>query len=290
VYDLDDLLIELPAGHPDVRFYETTRAAILHALADADAVTCSTSTLADYLKSFNPNVRVLPNYLSDRLWARGLHRPRETDMAANGEKPVTIGYMGGHSHLADLESLSRLCSVVGPIWGASITLLGGRPLAFRRDWVEWSEPALVDYAGCGYFGGRSATFLAPLQDIFFNRCKSPLKFLEYSALGIPGVFSRIAPFEHVVDHGDNGFLASTQEEWVGYLSQLIQDPGLRHRVGLSARQTVRDKWLLSQHAHDWAATTASAIRMEETPTVRRLFRYEALSCMARRIGATRRSG
>lgn len=44
--------------------------------------------------------------------------------------------------------------------------------------------------------------VAPLQDIEFNRCKSPIKFLECSALGIPLFASDMLPYKGVVpdDH------------------------------------------------------------------------------------------
>jgi hypothetical protein len=65
------------------------------------------------------------------------------------------------------------------------------------------------------------------------------------------VYSRITPYESVVVHGKNGFLASSSAEWVESLSRLIEEPSLRYRMGLEAQETVRRDWLLSQHAHDW---------------------------------------
>ena len=37
-----------------------------------------------------------------------------------------------------------------------------------------------------FFQTQSADiFIAPLVDNIFNQCKSPIKFFEYSALGVP---------------------------------------------------------------------------------------------------------
>jgi hypothetical protein len=63
--------------------------------------------------------------------------------------------------------------------------------------VEWLDLGLVSYAQfAAYFSRQECDiWVAPLQDNLFNRCKSSLKFLEYSALGVPGVFSQLDPYE-----------------------------------------------------------------------------------------------
>ncbi len=103
-----------------------------------------------------------------------------------------------------------------------------------------------------YSGGqRWDIFLAPLEDSLFNRCKSGLKFLEYSALGIPGVYSRLEPYAELVIHGENGFLAADLSEWGEFLRRLILDPELRLGIGKAAKETVANQWLLDTHAAQW---------------------------------------
>ncbi|MCJ7696161.1 MAG: glycoside hydrolase family 99-like domain-containing protein, partial [Anaerolineaceae bacterium] len=94
-------------------------------------------------------------------------------------------------------------------------------------------------------------FVAPLVDHLFNRCKSPIKFLEYSALGIPGVYSHLDPYQEVISHGRNGYLASSQEDWQHYLVMLIEDNELRHSIAKNAQQTVQKEWLLSKNQSKW---------------------------------------
>jgi glycosyltransferase involved in cell wall biosynthesis len=75
----------------------------------------------------------------------------------------------------------------------------------------------------------------PLVDRRFNRCKSDLKFLEYSMMGIPSVVSKLVPYETAVQHGANGFLAGNPKDWLKSLRRLIEDPGLRDEMGGRAR-------------------------------------------------------
>ncbi|MEI2421731.1 hypothetical protein V6O07_15755, partial [Arthrospira platensis SPKY2] len=69
--------------------------------------------------------------------------------------------------------------------------------------VVWEPVAIGEYAAyASYFGQQECDiFIAPLEDNLFNRCKSGLKFLEYSALGVPGVYSHLEPYQDLVQHG-----------------------------------------------------------------------------------------
>lgn len=260
VYELDDLLPELPEEHPDFYYYLTSRTAILRAIIQADAVIGSTPALCDYLRTYNPHTWLFPNYLDDRLWQVRL---RDTVPS----KAVTIGYMGGHSHSYDLEIITAPILEILQRYGKKVILKfwGVRPPREIRDFpnVDWIDLGLVDYREFAeYFSEIDADiFIAPLQDNLFNRCKSHLKFLEYSVLGVPGVYSRITPYKSVVTHGVNGFLATSSEEWVLSLSRLIEEPDLRTKIGQEAQSTVRSKWLLSQHALEWVKVYEEILSM-----------------------------
>jgi glycosyltransferase involved in cell wall biosynthesis len=260
VYELDDLLSELPEEHPDFYHYLTARTAILRAIIQADAVIGSTPALCDYLRTYNPHTWLFPNYLDDRLW-----QVRLRDNVPS--KAVTIGYMGGHSHSYDLEIVTSPILEILQRYGKKVVLKfwGVRPPKEIRDFsnVDWIDLGLVDYGEFAeYFSGIDADiFIAPLQDNLFNRCKSHLKFLEYSALRVPGVYSQITPYESVVTHGVNGFLAKSSEEWVLSLSRLIEEPDLRTKIGQEAQSTVRSNWLLSQHALEWVKVYEEILSM-----------------------------
>ena len=68
-------------------------------------------------------------------------------------------------------------------------------------------------------------------------------------LGVPGVYSALPTYQQIVEHGKNGFLAQTEEDWETYLVQLIESPVLRNEMGQAARKTVTDNWLISKNSH-----------------------------------------
>ena len=255
VYDLDDLLTEMPEEHPDFERYQQVRLLILRAVMEADVVTCPTMSLGQYLKQFNDKVVVLPNYLDDKLWAPAFGRGQTRQNI--GKEQVIVGFMGTHSHIPDLEFISPVLIRLLQRYGDKLRLRfwGCPPPAGLRGWksVEWIDMGFVNYMEFArYFSEQACDiFIAPLIDSPFNACKSALKFLEYSSLGVPGIYSAVGQYEEIVVHGENGLLADNLKSWQEYLYLLIEDRDLRERIGKQARETVEGDWLLSQHAEEW---------------------------------------
>ena len=251
VYELDDLLFDLPVSHPDLAFYRSVRYRLLAAALNADALIVTTDNLRSALLPYNSRVITVPNYIDDTLWRDALSQAN--DEALNRE-PLVIGYQGGSGHIPDLEAISSALVRVLQRYGPRIKFKfwGTPPPEALRVWsnVEWLNPGLTAYASfVDYFQRQTCDlFIAPVIDNPFNACKSPLKFLEYSAMGVAGIYSRCAPFSQVVVDGQNGLLASTPEEWESNLVRLIEDAPLRHAIGRAARETIRKDWLLSDHA------------------------------------------
>lgn len=92
-----------------------------------------------------------------------------------------------------------------------------------------------DYMACL---ARCDISLAPLEPGLFNDAKSNIKFLEASVLGLPSVCSPAAEFVRVIRGGENGYLASDNNEWREKLSRLVTDAPLRRRMGDAAKADV----------------------------------------------------
>ncbi len=257
VYEIDDLLIELPPEHPGYYYYTEAQLAIVRAMVEADLVTVSTAPLAEYARQFNPQVRVLPNCVNEQIW------PSTPRQRAAG--PAVIGYVGGHTHLADLEMIAEPLEAILTRYGDRIRLKfwsGTAPperLAGRRN-VEWVPVQLLEYHQFARYIQQQAcdVFIAPLEDNLFNRCKSAIKYLEYSALGVPGVYSQIAPYVALIQPGETGLLADSSEAWEANLARLIDEPELRDRIGRQAQQFAFDHWRLTLHAPLWRDAYAYA--------------------------------
>ena len=257
VLEVDDLLFFLPETHPDRQkhYYAFALPPMLQALLEADAVIVPTLKMREILEPYNDRIFVIPNYLDDTIWS--LKPPVAQDLSSS---PLVIGFMGTDSHRPDLEFIAPVLLSVLNRYSQQIRLRfwGVQPPVQLRahpqvEWIPCDYRSYEDFAA--FFQTQSADiFIAPLVDNLFNRCKSPLKFLEYSALGSPGVFSRLEPYTNIVQSGQNGLLAYSLNEWEESIIRLIENQELRVHLAASAQQTVREKWLLSKNAFRWQET------------------------------------
>lgn len=86
--------------------------------------------------------------------------------------------------------------------------------------------------------------LMPLDDSEWTRAKCAFKLLQFMALGIPAVASAVGMNREVVEHGRNGLLATTDNDWVNGLDELISQPSKRRKIGSAGRETVEESFNL----------------------------------------------
>lgn len=92
--------------------------------------------------------------------------------------------------------------------------------------------------------------VGPLADNDFNKCKSNIKWLESSMAGAAFIGSNVYPYEMSIKHGKTGFIAKTKNQWVKYISWLIDDDGRRNEMAKAAKEEVLKKYNLETNT-DW---------------------------------------
>ena len=107
-----------------------------------------------------------------------------------------------------------------------------------NDWVGISEiPGLISNFDIS---------VMPLLDTEFNRGKAGQKLVESMAMGIPVIASEVGENKYIVSHGEDGFLASTVEEWVESFRTLLHDPDLREKLGLRGCAKIDRRYSMSE--------------------------------------------
>jgi len=148
----------------------------------------------------------------------------------------TAGWVGHSSNLAYLEAIA------GPLreiaWrhpGFKLIVaadrrprLEGVPFEYRP-WTLENEVECFKGIGIG---------LMPLDDSRWTRAKCAFKLLQYMAFGIPSVASPVGMNREVIEHGRNGLLAMTEEDWINGLDELISQPAKRREISSAGRETV----------------------------------------------------
>jgi glycosyltransferase involved in cell wall biosynthesis len=152
--------------------------------------------------------------------------------------PVRIAWTGAraeHYLPTVLPGVLEACR----LRGARLLVVGGRrrprlgPLADRfLDWEPWDPDRR-----CTALAGADVGIL-PLEDSEWHRGKEPFKLKEFMAYGLPVVASSVGHVPKLVEDGREVFFARTATEWTGRLVELIDDPGLRARMGGKGRALV----------------------------------------------------
>ena len=171
--------------------YDPDRLASIDALVrGADTVIVSTPELAEVVRPVARHVVVVPNALDPGLWTSGA--TEDDDERPAGEHRVL--YMGTLTHAADLELLRDVFADLATADGTPIRLeVIGVTEDGDADWFRRIEVPDGHYPAFSRWlvahRARWRAGVAPLRDEEFNRAKSDLKFLEYTALGLPAVVS-----------------------------------------------------------------------------------------------------
>lgn len=197
----------------------------------AALVTVGNAYLAGRAESAGaPSVAILPTVVDIARYP--LAAPPST------ARPPVIGWIGSPvtDHYLDLiaDPLRRL--VMGN--EARLCLVGANPDALgglacdRHPWLEGTETRHIAAFDIG---------IMPLADTLWERGKCGYKLIQYMACGKPVVASPIGANRDIVEHGVNGFLAESPQEWADALRRLADNPELRRRLGAAGRaKVVRD--------------------------------------------------
>lgn len=255
VLDLDDHLLALPHDHPDrlSHVFAGSLVALFCAILEVDAITVASPVLKEVLEPYNPKIYVLPNYLDADIW-----KFRNLELVSESNS-VRILFMGTPSHQPDLEMISDVLTSIIDKYGERISLLfcGIKPpeKIARFEKTQYIPLGINEYQ---LFVDKMQDLeadiaIAPLVDNLFNRCKSSIKFLEYSAIGLPGIYSKVDPYSDIIKNGEEGFLAENNHEWIEKISLLVEDRAKRKEMAQRAQKQVLRNWMIKDHADAWNA-------------------------------------
>ena len=283
IYAIDDNLLDMRTEKKDWQPTEDQIGTVEYFLRQADCVLVTTPPLRDRFLEYNPHIAVLPNALDERLLSAGPSPDQAASVGirnavarvknlvrssgrfgrAKNANAKLIGYMGTFTHDDDLLMILPALRKVFRRHrdGVGLQILG---VVGHQQTVQALQGLPVTYLHPGAETVRYASFLpwfirnvrwdvalAPLRDTAFNACKSDVKFLDYSALGAAGIYSRMPAYASV-QHQETGWLAENgTEAWEEALERLLAHGALRDHIAHNATQYLYAERTLAHRAHQW---------------------------------------
>src|SRR3990167_5226086 len=211
----------------------------------ADLINTTTNHLADHLRKINPKVVVLPNYMDMERW--------DVPKLHNSSDTIRIGWAGSMTHLNDLKSivepLKRICREYPQV---RLIFIGEQRIAdeLKGCPIECMLGVPFDVWPTRLSGMQLDIGLAPLLPTEFNKCKSNIKWLEYSIAEIPGIYSPTV-YQHRNFEPKFGLIADTPDCWHGAIKHLIDYPERRRELIDHSYRLMKLKFDLEKHIGKW---------------------------------------
>ena len=107
--------------------------------------------------------------------------------------------------------------------------------------LVWSESAEVDLINDIDIG------IMPLLNTNWEKGKCAYKLIQYMACAKPVIASEVGENKIVVEHGVNGYLAKTKDDWIKYITELATDSYKMHQFGKNGRTKVELEYSISKN-------------------------------------------
>jgi len=233
IYEIDDMLFDIPEWNYASAWYNQQRSLIEKIMGHCDGMITSTAKLREVYSPYCKRISVIPNHLPKFVWGDIFEA---TDYKDENEK-VRILWAGSQNHFAMKEIQGD--AVKGGDFGSELMdfirkttdkyewhLMGAMPQELHnvKDKIHFHPWENIFQYPARIKSIEPDICIAPLQDMEFNRGKSNIKCLEYTALGAPAVYSDVTPYKFMA------LKAKTDEQFIDHIEKLAGDIDYRARI------------------------------------------------------------
>lgn len=188
--------------------------------------------MQSYAEKYNNATVIVPTTIDTSEYVRDILPQAEE------ESPVCIGWSGSITTIQHFEYALPFLKKIKNRYGDKVSIKVIGDGSYKNEeldiiglpWIKADEIRELSSFDIG---------IMPLPDDEWAKGKCGLKGLQYMALEIPTIMSPVGVNREIIRHGENGFLASEEGEWVSILTQLIEDKALRKRSASREKQRWR---------------------------------------------------
>ncbi|WP_157204285.1 glycosyltransferase [Methylomonas koyamae] len=245
IYDIDDLLLDVQPSHERFFYYKKISPYIKWVIKEVDLVTVSTISLKNELTPHtNRPILVNQNLVNYNLFFNTA-RPR-------GDK-FNILISGTSTHQNDWTIIREPILEILKSYNDQVRIIFFGDTI--KDFIRHKSVNIVKFEpNYNTYAAQLKSLniniaLTPLINNKFNQCKSNIKWLEYSAAGIPGVYSDIAPYNSCIIDKKNGLLAQNNpESWFFAIANLLNNQEKANEIIKNAQKEVLEKYSITNCA------------------------------------------
>jgi hypothetical protein len=235
VLDYDDAVFHYYDKHRNFVIRAMLSSKHTSLIQGASMVIVGNAYLADFARQAGAQrVEILPTVIDLARY------PSPLPIHAKADASPCVGWTGQRATASFLVPYAPLFERMSLDGVARFVAIGidAEALGLPMTSIQWTEQSEIASISCFDIG------IMPLIDGFFERGKCGYKLIQYMACGLPVVASPVGINCEIVEHGVNGFLAETSEQWEQALKTLLADVNLRKRMGQVGRLKVEQRYCL----------------------------------------------
>jgi len=263
LYDLDDPLFSVSAYEsysnmsliePELKAHFLAEAPkYLEAMNGSDILTVSTPGMADHARLYTRRpVHIRRNFADAVTLAEG-QRAIETRGSRETGQPFRVVFASGsRGHEADFAIIQD--QVVAFLDGAAnrrLMILGHFDERLLPESLRGriEKHAFSTYDAYLRILAQADCALMPLTDDIFNQCKSAVRVIDASAVGVPSIVGTVGDMCNVTVDGRTGLVVKDGTGWLRALETLAGDRDQAAEMGRSARRDIETRWAGGEGAH-----------------------------------------
>ncbi len=244
IYDFDDAiwLQKVSEGNKRLAFLKKP-SKTSDIIGMADLVFAGNEYLAAYARRFNKNVTIIPSTIDTDQY-------KLPDKTNERNLSVCIGWTGSHTTIQHFVTAIPALKRIQEKFGTKVRFkIIGDPNYYcselNTQGVPWKAETEVEDLSELDIG------IMPLPDDEWSKGKCGMKGLQYMALEIPTLMSPVGVNTDIIQHGVNGFLPATEDDWVNIISELINDKQKRIQIGKAGRKTIEEKYSVNANKNKY---------------------------------------
>lgn len=257
IYEIDDDLFHVPEWNPahEILGARKTQDGIKHFLSQVNAMFVTTEALKKAYEDYCEHIYVLPNSLDySFLFPSEDYNTKLPVVCWQGsmthERDVAIAQKGFEQLAQDKDLIFKMwCGFDRETKNPIFDIPGAQTLP------------LVPFEGFFQMFGQVGVYIgvAPLAANQFNKGKSNLKFLEYTAYNAVTVASNFGPYKDTIEDGITGILVSDNRDWYDKVREVLDDSDLYMSILNNAKQFVTENYDINKNYTYWQTAIEEVI-------------------------------